>query len=138
MRSRAAQVLAGLGKLLLREQRLADAVDLLWPALKVVPQQASGPVRFHLALALSLQGQHAAAEALLQQVLEVDPAFTHASICLSSCQQQQGKLAEAIETLQRVAEAQPDIAEWCTAQMAEMRTQRAAADPAPAGSGPDG
>ena len=117
---------------MLRQQRAADAVDLLWPALKAVPQPASGPVRFHLALALSLQGQHEAAEALLLQVLELDPAFTHASICLSTCQQQQGKLAAAIETLQRVAQAQPDIAAWCTAQVEELRTQQAPrTEPAP-------
>ena len=69
-------------------------------------------MRFQLALALALQGQTDTAEPLLKQVLELEPEFAEAWICLSNCQQALGDLEGAASSLVHVASLRPEIASW--------------------------
>ena len=48
------------------------------------PREASAPLRYQLALALALDRQHASAEPLLRQVIELEPTYTDASLALVS------------------------------------------------------
>ena len=113
-----------LSKLLIRTQRLGEAGELLWAAVRAAPQPASAPLRFQLSLALFLQGQHEAAEALLLQVIELEPEFSEAHICLANCQQTQGKLVEACDALRRVAQLKPEISHWCEIQIEGIQRQK--------------
>ena len=113
-----------LSKRLMGSSRVADAVTHLWPAVQAAPREASGPLRFQLALALALQEQHAAAEPLLRQVLELEPSFTKASLALVSVLHAQGKTAPALELVEEIAAANPespDLAEWCEQQAKALR-----------------
>ncbi|KAL3915361.1 MAG: hypothetical protein SGPRY_007252 [Prymnesium sp.] len=51
------------------------------------------------------------------QVLELEPEFPEAWICLSNCQQALGKLEEAADSLVRVSTLRPDIADWYACSM---------------------
>ena len=103
-----------LSKALLRTARATDAIAHLWPAVQVrvrgrgrvgvkvlspnpnpnpnpnpdpnqdAPREASAPLRYQLALALALDRQHASAEPLLRQVIELEPTYTDASLALVS------------------------------------------------------
>ena len=73
-----------LSKLLLRSSRASDAIAHLWPAVQDAPREASAPLRYQLALALALDRQHASAEPLLRQVIELEPTYTDASLALVS------------------------------------------------------
>ena len=117
-----------LSKLLLRAQRPAEAVDHLWPAVQAVPQEQSAPIRFQLALALSIQGQHEAAEPLLEQVLQIEPEFVECLLCLSGTQEALGKATLAVETLQRVAALKPEIKAWCDREVARIVSVPSAAN----------
>ena len=86
-----------LSKRLMREQRVGEAAAQLWPAVQAAPREASAPLRFQLALALSLDGQHEVAEPLLEQVLTLEPEFAEAVLCLCSVQESLGKLHDAAE-----------------------------------------
>jgi len=112
-----------LSKLLLRRKQTQQAVAHLWPAVQAVPREHSGPLRFQLALALALQGQHDTAKPLLSQVLELEPTFTEAWICLSNCQQALGELDDAAASLAHVATLRPEIAEWCNQEADKIRLQ---------------
>ena len=73
-----------LSKALLRTARATDAIAHLWPAVQDAPREASAPLRYQLALALALDRQHASAEPLLRQVIELEPTYTDASLALVS------------------------------------------------------
>uniref|UniRef100_A0A7S3C2G9 Uncharacterized protein n=1 Tax=Haptolina ericina TaxID=156174 RepID=A0A7S3C2G9_9EUKA len=112
-----------LSKLLLKEMRLGEAVAHLWPAIQDTPREHSAPLRFQLGLALALQQQPDAAEPLLEQVLQLEPGFVEAEICLSNCQAAQGKFASAATSLRRAAALRPEIADWCESQSVQLRAQ---------------
>jgi len=111
---------AGLGKLLLRQRRWQEAVEFLWPLVQSLPREQSAPLRFQLALSLLQQGQHAAAEALLSQVLVLEPSFVEARLCLVSCLEAQGKLGEAVESLRQAAELRPEVAPWAEREASRL------------------
>ena len=100
-----------LSKLLLkaRPSRAQEAVSHLWPAVRGTPQEASGPLRFQLGLAVAVQGQHDVAEPLFQQVLELEPTFVEALLCLAATQEALGKREAAAATLGRAAELKPEL-----------------------------
>ena len=54
------------------------------------------------------------------QVLQLEPHFVEAHVCLANCQQAQGKAGAAADTLRRVAELRPDMASWCEGQVAAL------------------
>ena len=133
-----------LSKLLIREKRTQDAIAHLWPAVKATPVEVSAPLRFQLAIALSLQGQHSPAEHLLVQVVELEPSFVEAWICLANCYVAQGKGSDAEVTLERVvtgnlggsaaeaagetasrpAAVSPEVSAWCQRQLDALRQER--------------
>ena len=110
-----------LSKSLLRAKRPADAVAHLWPAVRATPQESSAPVRFQLALALALQEQHDVAEPLLEQVLQLEPEFAEALLCLCATQEALGKTGAALATLERVASLRPELASYCAQEGARLR-----------------
>ena len=120
-----------LSKTLLRAKRPAEAVEHLWPAVQATPQEQSAPLRFQLAMALALQEQHDVAEPLLLQVLELEPAFAEALLCLCATQQALGKLEQAAQTLERVAALRPELKEYCEREAAVLLGQAPGADGAP-------
>ena len=65
----------------------------LTPGRLLLSAAASAPLRYQLALALGVQKQFEAAEPLLEQVLELEPTFTEASLALVSVLRAQGKAA---------------------------------------------
>ena len=81
-----------LSKALLRTARATDAIAHLWPAVQDAPREASAPLRYQLALALALDRQHASAEPLLRQVIELEPTYTDASLALVSVLHAQARL----------------------------------------------
>ena len=132
-----------LSKLLLRSSRASDAIAHLWPAVQDAPKEASAPLRYQLALALALDKQPASAEPLLRQVLglssarsrlhwlpmicadrpsaprqvlELEPAYTDASLALASILHAQGKTQAALDLLDEIATSQPELASWCEQQ----------------------
>jgi hypothetical protein len=113
-----------LSKTLLRTKRPADAVAHLWPAVQATPQETSGPLRFQLALALSLQEQHDVAEPLLEQVLMLEPDFVDGLLCLCATKEAQGKADEAIAALERVAALRPDLKSYCDREAARISAAR--------------
>lgn len=110
-----------LSKRLLRAKRPEEAASHLWPAVQAAPREASAPLRFQLALALSLQGQHDVAEPLLEQVLQLEPSFAEAHLCLCSVQEALGKVDDAVATLRKVVELKPELKEYCAQEEARMR-----------------
>ena len=106
---------------LLRAKDAGGATALLWPAVQAAPREASAPLRFQLALALALEGQHEPAEALLRQVLELEPTFADAELCLANCLQALGRAAEAADALERAAELKPELRSWCEREAEGLR-----------------
>ena len=106
---------------LLRAKDAGGATALLWPAVQAAPREASAPLRFQLALALALEGQHEPAEALLRQVLELEPTFADAELCLANCLQALGRAAEAADALDRAAELKPELRSWCEREAEGLR-----------------
>ena len=115
-----------LSKLMLREKRPADAVDHLWPAVQAAPREASAPLRFQLGLAVALQEQHDVAQPLFRQVLELEPDFVEAWLCLASTLEQSGDAPGASEALEKAAELRPELREFVDREKA--RVTAAAAD----------
>ena len=89
--------------------------------MRAAPREASAPLRFQLALALALEGQHDPAEALLRQVLELEPTFADAELCLANCLQALGRAAEAADALERAAELKPELRSWCEREAEGLR-----------------
>ena len=116
-----------LSKALLRTARAADAIAHLWPAVQDAPKEASAPLRYQLALALALDRQHASAEPLLRQVIELEPAYIDASLALVSVLHAQGKTRDALALLEQLKASQPEMAGWCEQQAVAMRAALAAA-----------
>ena len=106
---------------LLRAKDAGGATALLWPAVQAAAREASAPLRFQLALALALEGQHEPAEALLRQVLELEPTFADAELCLANCLQALGRAAEAADALDRAAELKPELRSWCEREAEGLR-----------------
>ena len=115
-----------LSKALLRTARAADAIAHLWPAVQDAPKEASAPLRYQLALALALDRQHASAEPLLRQVIELEPAYIDASLALVSVLHAQGKTRDALALLEQLKASQPEMAGWCEQQAVAMRAALAA------------
>ena len=46
-------------------------------------------------------------------MLELEPNFAEALLCLCQCHEALGQHQEAIDTLSRVAEVKPEMAGWC-------------------------
>ncbi|EOD17154.1 hypothetical protein EMIHUDRAFT_244351 [Emiliania huxleyi CCMP1516] len=97
---------------LLKARRPAEAVDVLWPAILAAPREDSGPLRFQCALALHMQSQHAASAELLKQVIELEPSFAEAHLCLAQVYTALGLAAEAEAALDEAATLRPEIAGW--------------------------
>ena len=110
-----------LSKALLRQGRAEEAVAQLWPAVKAAPVEASGPLRFQLALALASRGQFDVAAPLLEQVLQLEPQFAEALLALTNCQAELGKLGAAMASLERVAQLRPEAREWCEREIEQLR-----------------
>jgi len=107
-------------KELLKARRPAEAVDLLWPAILAAPREDSGPLRFQCALALHMQSQHGASAELLKQVIELEPSFAEAHLCLAQAYTALGLAAEAEAALDEAATLRPEIAGWVEAQRASL------------------
>ena len=110
-----------LSKLLLRGKRPEDAVSHLWPAVKAAPQESSAPLRFQLGMAMALQEQHDVAEPLFEQVLQLEPEFAEAWLCLAATQEALGKADKAAETLDKVAELKPELADFVSKEKDRVR-----------------
>ena len=94
---------------MLRAKRPDAAVAHLWPAVQQCPQEASGPLRFQLGLAMSLQGQHEVAQPLFEQVLELEESFVEGWLCLASTRAARGQLEGAAEALEKAATLKPEL-----------------------------
>ena len=114
-----------LSKLLLRAKQPVAAMAHLWPAVLAAPQEASGPIRFQLALALALQGQYDVAEPLLEQVLQLDPGFVEGRICLCNVLEARGQLGRAVAALEEVRALRPDLEAWCAREIGRLLRQQA-------------
>ena len=110
-----------LSKLLLRAKRPEDAVSHLWPAVQAAPQESSAPLRFQLGMAMALQEQHDVAEPLFEQVLQLEPEFAEAWLCLAATQEALGKADKAAETLDKVAELKPELADFVSKEKDRVR-----------------
>ena len=73
--------------------------------------------------------QEMPAEPLLRQVLELEPSFAEAWLCLSNVLEARGRLDEALATLGRAAEMRPELAAWCERQQGQLRARLAASSP---------
>jgi tetratricopeptide (TPR) repeat protein len=114
-----------LSKLLIRAKQPVAAMAHLWPAVLAAPQEASGPIRFQLALALALQGQYDVAEPLLEQVLQLDPGFVEGRICLCNVLEARGQLGRAVAALEEVRALRPDLEAWCAREIGRLLRQQA-------------
>ena len=90
---------------------------------QAAPREASAP-RFQLALALALEGQHEPAEALLRQVLELEPTFADAELCPANCLQALGRRRGGRRA--RAAAAKPELRSWCEREAEGLRAGRVA------------
>ena len=97
----------------------------LWPAVLAAPQEASAPIRFQLALALALQGKYDVAEPLLEQVLQLDPGFVEARICLCNVLEARGQLGRTVAALEEVRALRPDLEAWCAREIGRLLRQQA-------------
>ena len=91
-----------------------------------MPREASAPLRFQLGLAVALQEQHDVAQPLFRQVLELEPDFVEALLCLASTLEQSGDAPGASEALEKAAELRPELREFVDREKA--RVTAAAAD----------
>ena len=114
-----------LSKLLIRAKQPVAAMAHLWPAVLAAPQEASGPIRFQLALALALEGQYDVAEPLLEQVLQLDPEFVEGRICLCNVLEARGQLGRAVAALEEVRALRPDLEAWCAREIGRLLRQQA-------------
>ena len=114
-----------LSKLLIRAKQPVAAMAHLWPAVLAAPQEASGPIRFQLALALALQGQYDVAEPLLEQVLQLDPGFVEGRLCLCNVLEARGQLGRAVAALEEVRALRPDLEAWCAREIGRLLRQQA-------------
>ena len=71
---------------------------------------------FRLALALQAEDKPAEACAAFGKVLELEPAYTDASLALASILHAQGKTQAALDLLDEIATSQPELASWCEQQ----------------------
>ena len=113
-----------LSKVLLRAKRVDEAVAHLWPLVKeqAIPRDASAPIRFQLGLALGLQEQHEVAEPLFEQVLQLEPGFVEAWLCLASTRAALGRVDTAVEALDKAAELRPEIGGFVTKEKERLLT----------------
>ena len=103
---------------LLRAKDAGGATALLWPAA-AAPREASAPLRFQLALALALEGQHE--PAACYDRYSTGPTFADAELCLANCLQALGRAAEAADALDRAAELKPELRSWCEREAEGLR-----------------
>ena len=63
---------------------------------------------------------------VLRQVIELEPAYTDASLALVSVLHAQGKTRDALALLEQLKASQPEMAGWCEQQAVAMRAALAA------------
>jgi Flp pilus assembly protein TadD len=95
-----------LGGALLAVGRVADGITHLRRATTLEPRDAH--LRFNLARALALQGDHRTAAAELRQALAIDPDFSEAHQELGVLLFEAQRLTEAIEHLEAAARLAPE------------------------------
>lgn len=116
--------LAEAGSKALDEQRFADALTSFTAAAKLAPRNAQ--IAFGVGVSAYMLGQNAEAERQFQRTLQLEPAFTDASILLGELQYRSGRIGDAVATYEAALKRAPSdarlkekIAEWS----AEARTE---------------
>jgi tetratricopeptide (TPR) repeat protein len=90
-----------------REDRLAEAQQLLDAALKIDPQSVEA--QFRLAVALGYEGKIQEAAGWYEKAIELKPDFTMAHYNLANCRLKQSNIDGTIEALQGAVRSQPDF-----------------------------
>lgn len=116
--------LANAGAKAIEEKRFADALASFTAAAKLAPRSAD--IAFGAGLSAFMLGQNAEAEGQLKRTLQLDPAFTDASVVLGELQYRSGRINEAVATYEAALKLAPadarlkqKVSEWS----AEARTE---------------
>ena len=93
------------GTTALKEQRFGDALDAFAAASKLLPRD--GSLCFAAGVAAFRLGKNSEAEDWFQRALKLDPNLGDAGVWLSEVQYRQGRLKEALATLEDVQKRSP-------------------------------
>jgi tetratricopeptide (TPR) repeat protein len=124
--SAVARLLAAIGQVLLAQGQVTEAVDKLYAAIRRIPNDLT--VQTELGRALWLQGQHAAAVAVLTAVLTIDGQARNALRARGEVLADLGEAEKALRDLDRVRRPRWPTARAARALALATLRRRSAAD----------